>query len=555
MYCHNCGQQLPDTALFCPECGTKVAEKVENPETPVPSTPVAPVPAAPTAPVPESGPEVAPPQAAGAPGSPKPAKEAKKKAKIGILTALAVVVVAVALFVAFNWRSVNYVASVQAFQPFYHSQGLPYSYGEVLDAYLPDAEWSAVKEGKGQATVEVRGTAKGLDEEITLSMKMAPDPENPNGSLYTPESASLGEETFSGTEETVEFLYQLFVAYDQQVEDLSLVLPGDNVELTQTFTDEEAGITFSYPDTESEYQIASLMDSQNTEDSVATMTISVALDTDPFGIRTGDEASVKQAVNELHQFVSLEDTTLGDVPAIQLVYDTAGLKGTDRVINYWYERGDETYQVVCSYSELAALKYEPIFEDILESYQVAPMPEPTPTPTPAPTPTPEPMQDSTTLAMEAYLGIIGQASSYDFSGGYGDPNPPDAVYSYALAPMCPDQQAPALLLSCGNVALGSNYIRVFQYDEASGTMWQPADIITTGIREGISYMADGEGLYHSYANGMSGDAYVDRITVENGELHTVSEWAGMIGDGTSPTYLQGAPITWYDTQDASGLGF
>ena len=410
--------------------------------------------------------------------------------------------------------------------------------------------------------MEVRGTAKGLDEEITLSMKMAPDPENPNGSLYTPESASLGEETFSGTEETVEFLYQLFVAYDQQVEDLSLVLPGDNVELTQTFTDEEAGITFSYPeswealDTESEYQIASLMDSQNTEDSVATMTISVALDTDPFGIRTGDEASVKQAVNELHQFVSLEDTTLGDVPAIQLVYDTAGLKGTDRVINYWYERGDETYQVVCSYSELAALKYEPIFEDILEkSYQVAPMPEPTPTPTPAPTPTPEPMQDSTTLAMEAYLGIIGQASSYDFSGGYGDPNPPDAVYSYALAPMCPDQQAPALLLSCGNVALGSNYIRVFQYDEASGTMWQPADIITTGIREGISYMADGEGLYHSYANGMSGDAYVDRITVENGELHTVSEWAGMIGDGTSPTYLQGAPITWYDTQDASGLGF
>ena len=70
------------------------------------------------------------------------------------------------------------------------------------------------------------------------------------------------------------------------------------------------------------------------------------------------------------------------------------------------------------------------------------------------------------------------------------------------------------MLSCGNVALGSNYIRVFQYDEASGTMWQPADIITTGIREGISYMADGEGLYHSYANGMSGDAYVDRITVK-----------------------------------------
>ena len=64
-------------------------------------------------------------------------------------------------------------------------------------------------------------------------------------------------------------------------------------------------------------------------------------------------------------FVSLEDTTLGDVPAVELIYQTEGLKGTDQVINYWYERGDKVYQVVCSYSELTALKYEPIFENIM----------------------------------------------------------------------------------------------------------------------------------------------------------------------------------------------
>lgn len=560
MYCHNCGQQLPDTALFCPECGTKVARKEEDLEKPASSTPVAPISAAPTAPVPKSGPEVAPPQAAGAPSSTKPAKKKiSQRIKIGILSALAVVVVAVALFVAFNWNSVNYVASVQAFQPFYHSQGLPYTYGEVLDEYLPDAEWSAVKEGKGQATVEVRGTAKGLDEEITLSVKMAPDPENPNGSLYTLESVSLGDATFSDQEEAVEILYRLFLAYDRQVEDLSQVLPETEVELSQTFTDEAAGITFQYPEnwvsveTDSEYTVISLIDSENDENSVASLMIQRELNQNPFGIFTDDESTVEQAVNEFHTFVSLEDTTLGDVPAVELIYQTEGLKGTDQVINYWYERGDKVYQVVCSFSELTSMKYIPIFESILDSYKVAPLPEPTPSP--VPTPTPAPTSNPTGAAMDFYLNIVSQASSYDFSGGYGDPNPPDAVYSYALAPICPDQQAPALLLSCGNVALGSNYIRVFQYDEASGTMWQPADIITTGIREGISYMADGEGLYHSYANGMSGDAYVDRITMENGELRTISEWAGMIGDGTSPTYLQGAPITWYDTQDTSGLGF
>src|SRR5699024_4858405 len=133
---------------------------------------------------------------------------------------------------------------------------------------------------------------------------------------------------------------------------------------------------------------------------------------------TDDESTVEQAVNEFHTFVSLEDTTLGDVPAVELIYQTEGLKGTDQVINYWYERGDKVYQVVCSYSELTALKYEPIFENIMGTYQIAPLPEPTPTPTPAPTPTPEPVQDSTTLAMEAYRDIVSQAASYDFSMGH-----------------------------------------------------------------------------------------------------------------------------------------
>lgn len=570
MYCHKCGQELPDQALFCPSCGTKVTYGEPASQDAAPVTPIPPGSAAPSSKqfFPENPSSTIPAPAVNpSAGTPKP--EPKKKAKRGILigglSAAGVVLVAVVLFVVLNWKSVDYVASVQAFQPFYHSQGLPYTYGEVLDEYLPDAEWSAVKEGKGIATVEVSGTAKGVNEEVKLSVEMAPNPEDPNGSLYTLESVSLGDATFSDQGEAVEILYRLFLAYDRQVEDLSQVLPETEVELSQTFTDEAAGITFQYPEnwvsveTDSEYTVISLIDSENDENSVASLMIQLSLDQNPFGIFTDEESAVEQAVNEFHTYVSLEDSTLGDVPAVELIYQTEGLKGTDQVINYWYERGDKVYQVVCSYSELTALKYEPIFENIMGTYQIAPLPEPTPTPTPAPTPTPEPVQDSTTLAMEAYRDIVSQAASYDFSMGHGEPNPPDAAYSYALAPMCPGSDIPGLLLSCTDAAFGLSYTRIFQYDERSGSVWQPYAVMTTGVataggyRGSLCLMADGLGLYYYYGDAMTGEAYVECVTIEDELVYYSTQWSGLLGDGTSPTYLQGSEITWYDISDTTGL--
>lgn len=557
MYCHKCGRELPEGASFCPACGAK-SVTAEH-ESAGADSAVSVTNGSSTKPSPSGLPSVP----AGAPAP----KASSKKIIIGVISALVVVVAVAAVLVALNWNSVDYVASVKAHQPF-TSQDIPYTYGEVLDKYIEGAEWKSTKGEKGSdllATVEVSGTAKGLEQECQISIQISPNPEDPDGIMFHPQSATVGDSEFSGDSEMAEFLYPWFLAYGTQVDDLSTVIASGPVELTQTFEDEISGITFSYPEgweqiePEGEFDVVSLIDSANNTYSAPSLKIQVALDANPFGIFTDDESTVEQAVNEFHTFVSLEDTTLGDVPAVELIYQTEGLKGTDQVINYWYERGDKVYQVVCSYSELTALKYEPIFENIMGTYQIAPLPEPTPTPTPAPTPTPEPVQDSTTLAMEAYRDIVSQAASYDFSMGHGEPNPPDVAYSYALAPMCPGSDIPGLLLSCTDAAFGLSYTRIFQYDERSGSVWQPYAVMTTGVataggyRGSLCLMADGLGLYYYYGDAMTGEAYVECVTIEDELVYYSTQWSGLLGDGTSPTYLQGSEITWYDISDTTGL--
>lgn len=557
MYCHKCGQELPDEALFCPACGAKSVTAEQEPASTASniSTPNS----SPT----ESSPLSQPP--AGAPG---PKSPSKKKALIGVIAALVVVVAVAAVLVALNWNSVDYVASVKAFQPF-NVQDMPYTYGEVLDKYIEGAEWKATEEEKGSdllATVDVSGTAKGLEQACQVSIQISPNPEDPDGVLFRPQSASVGDLEFSGDGETADFLYQWFLAYAMQADDLSMVISSDPVELTQSFEDEASGITFSYPESwvqvepDGEFDVVSLIDSANNASSVARLEIQVAVDTNPFGIFTDDDSSIEEAVNEYHTFVSVNNLTLGGMPAVELVYLTDGLNGTDMVVNYWYDRGEETYQVICSFSELTSLKYAPIFEEIIDSFQIAPAPEPTPVPTSEPTPEPTlaPEPDSTALAMDAYLNIISQASSYDFSGGYGDPNPPDATYSYALVSICEYSAVPGLLLSCYNPTFGLTYTRVFQYDEASGTVWEPTSVMTTGVasaggyRGSLSLMADRIGLYYTYMNGMTGDATIEWVTIDGGIIFYSTEWVGTMGED-SPTYLQGGEISWYDVYDTAGL--
>ena len=61
MRCSNCGNEIPDDALFCPECGTKVAQPESPPQpTPAPQPQPTPAPQPIPAPQPQPGPEKKP---------------------------------------------------------------------------------------------------------------------------------------------------------------------------------------------------------------------------------------------------------------------------------------------------------------------------------------------------------------------------------------------------------------------------------------------------------------------------------------------------------------
>lgn len=123
-------------------------------------------------------------------------------------------------------------------------------------------------------------------------------------------------------------------------------------------------------DAENEFEVVEIIDSKNNADSIASFKVSSILDQNPLGVFTGDEASVRETVNENATFIKFGDAMLGDVPAKSLTYQKAGLKGDDMVTNFWYTAGNNVYQITCSYSASTSHIYEPIFAAITDSYTV-----------------------------------------------------------------------------------------------------------------------------------------------------------------------------------------
>ncbi len=150
----------------------------------------------------------------------------------------------------------------------------------------------------------------------------------------------------------------------------------EEVRLTKTFTNQKRGISFQYPaewsilDSSGEYCIVEMVDSRNTASHIATYSVNIIFDQDPYGVYTQDKASVQENVNEYGEFLGLEDRILGGVPAKVLKYQKEGLRSDDIVTIFWYKAGEEVYQVTCSCTASTIETYEPIFEAIMNSYTV-----------------------------------------------------------------------------------------------------------------------------------------------------------------------------------------
>ena len=122
------------------------------------------------------------------------------------------------IFIALNWEGkVNYIATVKAHTPFAGGQGLPYTYEEVLNKYFDQLDWK-VREESGIHYVDINGTVKEIDSKFALTIRVSPNPDDPNSVFMDPVSVILGDRQSATEDEAAGVIYNLFCMYDEGYE-------------------------------------------------------------------------------------------------------------------------------------------------------------------------------------------------------------------------------------------------------------------------------------------------------------------------------------------------
>ena len=158
-------------------------------------------------------------------------------------------------------------------------------------------------------------------------------------------------------------------------------------------------------------------------------------------------------------------------------------------------------------------------------------------------------------AGEAYLDCISKADTFDYSEGGPAPT---GEYRYTVVQMSNTESAPALFLD--QVCTGGlEYIRVFQYMEATGEVVMAEEPLSSGVaaaggyRGGFAKLAGGAGVMETYASGGTGDTETYVTVFENGHLVRTLAWSGKIGDA-APADLSGEEIVWADISQVGTAG-
>ncbi len=141
---------------------------------------------------------------------------------------------------------------------------------------------------------------------------------------------------------------------------------NSNTVLSNDYTSEDGSFSLKYPSDWNKIPNPAVFVELSSSDGMANIQVIECLFA-PFGVFTDSEAEIKNSVNQFHTFIDLWDTKLGDISVKALSYQTDGLKGKRTVNNYWYEVGDNLYQIICSYEKA---EYEAVLESILNSYTI-----------------------------------------------------------------------------------------------------------------------------------------------------------------------------------------
>lgn len=365
--CISCGVELEDEAVFCDECGAQQTPpqlQAESKKRLAKGIPVK---------------KEKPTTAAKKDGGELPKKKSKKLLII-LGAAVAVVILIIVIIIAsIGEDEIDYEATVKAHTPFAVSQGLPYTYSEVFDKYI-GSQKCEIRESEDEVCVDISGVLEGTGLEVTVTIKVIPNPEEPDGALIRPDTITLDGVKSTTQDEAVQFLYALFTAYEEGYENLSMLqsFMGNQgaVELTEVYTNEEEGISFRYPE---EWWVT---DSGNSlipcviysADSRAMLQVAYAL-YDFYEVLTEDKATVEKNCTEAGgEFIDLLETSIDGVPARILVTKSKEepWKGDGDLINkdYWYTIGDDAYYVRCSYPMSASEDYESIFGSIMDTYTI-----------------------------------------------------------------------------------------------------------------------------------------------------------------------------------------
>lgn len=193
MFCSECGSQLSEDAKFCPECGVEITSEDS---------------------VIKVGQVIQ--------------ENISKKKRIGKLPIIIGVAILVVVIIALNWNGkVDYVSTVAQHTPFANSQGLPYTYEEVLNRYLVSVKWEERDEGDIHY-VDISGIAKEEEGKLDITIKVVPNSNDPDMVAIHPESVTLDDTNQLLEEEAVDFLYFLFCLYDEGYEDLSALTELDD---------------------------------------------------------------------------------------------------------------------------------------------------------------------------------------------------------------------------------------------------------------------------------------------------------------------------------------